>query len=45
MPRPQGCVQGKAGGAQGSLLARTPEASPADGPGARAAPLAKAAFC
>lgn len=32
MSRPQGCVQGKAGGAQSSLLARAPEASPADGP-------------
>lgn len=45
MPRLPGCVQGRAGGAQGNLLARAPEASPADGPGARAAPLAKAALC
>lgn len=41
---PRGCVQGRAGGAQGSLLARAPEASPVDGPGASPAPLAKAAL-
>lgn len=41
---PQGCVQGRAGRAQGSPLARAPEASPADGPGARASALAKTAL-